>query len=97
MTFKETTEYVFRHPFFKEAMRKFLSGDPTDLKDVFTQAQIHVYQTTTRSAAKEYGRNKWGQHEDIRDKIRDLPPPTTLDLYLPIPMQPELPFGNTDK
>ncbi len=96
MTIKETTKSIFRHPFFKEAMRKFAKGDPADLMAIFDNAQIHVYQTVVRCATKEYGRNKWGQVDDIRVKISELPPPTTLDLYLPIPLpdQPELPFGN---
>lgn len=97
MNFKETTDHVFKHPFFKEAMRKFMEGDPKDLKDIFTQAQIHVWDTTTRIAAKQYGQVKWGQWDDIKTKLRELPPPTTLDLYLPIPQQPELPFGKVDK
>lgn len=97
MNFKETTEYIFKHPFFKEAILKFKNGDPSDLKEIFTQTQIEVWETTCRNAAKEYGRNKWGQHQDIREKIRELPPPTTLDLYLPIPIQPELPFGKQNE
>lgn len=96
MTFKETANWITKHPFFKEALQKFLQGDPTDLQDIFTQCQIHVWETTARMAAKEYGRNKWGQHQDIREKIGQIPPPTTLDLYLPFPKQPELPFGKQE-
>lgn len=96
MTIKQTTLLIFKHPFFKEAIRKFQKGDPADLMAIFDNAQIHVWKTVVRCATKEYGRNKWGQHADIREKLSELPPPDSLDLYLPIPLpdQPELPFGN---
>ncbi len=88
MTIHEKTRYVLNHPYTKDAVRRYLSGDPSGLKYVLDMLQEDMYHAVGKSCAKTYNKYRAENFPDILREIRDTPPPENLKIYLPIPSPP---------
>lgn len=76
---------IFEHPYFKQSIRKYNNGDDKDLRHVIRESIIHTYLTVAMNCGRAFKMNKWANHPEIYAAIKDITPPTNLDLRLPIP------------
>lgn len=86
MTITQNTEYVLAHPFTKRAIKSALSGDFKDLKFIFDVLQIDTYQETAALCTRAFRLNKKENFPQVEEAIREVPPPTRLNVKLPIPL-----------
>lgn len=85
MTIPEQVAKLFEHPYLKQAIRHYSSGNDVDLKYVFSAVMVHTHQTTRDHCVKEYRRNKWFNFPEIVTALKELPFPSNINYELPIP------------
>ncbi len=85
MTISQNSGYVLEHPYTKKAARDFLSGDMAAMKFIFDLLQIDMYQETAVLCSKAYKLNKKENFPIVEAAIRDVAPPSRLNVRLPIP------------
>lgn len=85
MTIQNQVSTIFEHPFLKQAVRNYVSGNDKDLKHVFSEVFIHTYLTVSQNCGRAFRLNKWATHPVIYSAIKEVEPPTNLDVRLPIP------------
>ena len=90
MTISQNSEYAIEHPYTKKAVRDFIAGDITALKRIFDILQIDTYQEVAVLCTKAYKTNKKENFPVIEEAIRDVAPPSRLNLRLPIPPPQEV-------
>lgn len=86
MTIGQNSDYVLAHPFTKRAIKQALSGNAKDLKFIFDLLQIDIYQEVAGLCTRAYKCNKKENFPQIEEAIREVEPPTRLNIKLPIPM-----------
>jgi len=86
----QTSDYVLQHPFTKRAIRRAISGDSRDLKFIFDLLQIDTYQETAALCTRTFRKYKNENYPIIEKEIREVSPPTRLNIHLPIPEEPIL-------
>lgn len=91
MTIQNQVSAIFEHPYFKQGVRNYVSGDKSDLSHLFSEAFIHCYLVVAQNCGREFRLNKWATHPVTYSAIKDIPPPVNLDLRLPIPLPFEEP------
>lgn len=85
MTIGNQVSAIFEHPFFKQAVKAYSLGNEKDLKFIFQNLMTHTYLTVAQDCGRAFRLNKWGNHPEIYAAIKDVSPPTSLNLYMPIP------------
>lgn len=88
MTISQNSDYVLAHPFTKRAIMAACTGDFKDLKFILDILQIDIYQETASICTKAFKSNKKENYPQIEEAIREVSPPTRLNVKLPIP-EPE--------
>ena len=83
-TIKQQSKLIIEHPFFKNCLKKAEKGDFTDFERLFVEIQAHCWEKVSLEASRVYGQYRRANSCDIKKEIREMPPPTTLDLRLPI-------------
>ena len=91
MTIGDNSNYALSHPYIKQAVEKYLTGDKHDLKLVFDMLQINVFQDTAERCTRAYRkrRHETENYPLLEEAIREVPPPTRLKVYFPIPPLPK--------
>jgi hypothetical protein len=85
MTISQTSEYVLEHPFTKKAIKEACQGNFKNIKFILDLLQIDTYQEVAGLCAKAF-KSKRGQNNPIiEEAIREVEPPTKLNIRLPIP------------
>lgn len=92
MTIKNQVAAITEHPFFKQAVKAYLEGSDKDFKHIFSELMVHTWLTVAQDCGRAFRMNKWANHPEIYAAIKDVAPPTTLYLKLPIPMPVEKPI-----
>ena len=82
-TIKQQSKLIIEHPFFKNCLKKAEMGDFSDFERLFMEIQAHCWEKVSLDASRVYGQYRRANSCDIKKEIRDMPPPTTLDLRLP--------------
>lgn len=82
-TVKQQTKLIIEHPFFKESLNKIINGDTSGFERLLMETMLHVWEKAALDASRVYGQYRRANSCDIKKEIRDMPPPTTLDLRLP--------------
>lgn len=82
-TIKQQSKLIIEHPFFKQCLEKAKNGDFSDFERLFLEVQAHVWERVALDASRVYGQYRRANSCDIKKEIRDMPPPTGLDLRLP--------------
>jgi len=85
VTISQNSDYVLAHPFTKRALKSACAGDLKDLKFIFDLLQIDIYQETASLCTKAFRTNKKENYPQIEEAIREVSPPTRLNVKLPIP------------
>jgi hypothetical protein len=85
MTIPEQVSKLFEHPYFKQAVRQYSSGNTANLEYVFSAVMVHTHQTTRGECIKEYRRNKWFNFPEIVTAMKELAFPANINYELPIP------------
>lgn len=85
MTIGQNSEYVLEHPFTKRAIKSYLNGNSKDFKFILDLLQIDVYQEVAGLCTKAFKCNKKENYPQIEEAIREVQPPTRLNVKLPIP------------
>lgn len=89
MTITATVKYLLEHPFFKQAIIAYNRGDDKDIQHVLQELQIHTWLTVAKDCSVAFRHNKRANDPQIIEAIREVQPPTTLDIRLPIPIKQE--------
>jgi hypothetical protein len=85
MTISQNSQYVLEHPFTKRALKSACHGNLKDIKFIFDLLQIDTYQEVANLCTKAF-KSKRGQNNPIiEEAIREVEPPTRLNIKLPIP------------
>jgi hypothetical protein len=87
-TVKEQTKLILQHPFFKHSLEKANIGDFSGFERLFMELSLHTWEKCSLQASRTYGNCHRLNHCDIKRELRDIPPPTTLDIRLPF-VQPK--------
>lgn len=87
-TVKEQTKLILEHPFFKQSLQQAQVGDMSGFERLFMEISLHTWEKCSLQAARTYGIWHRGNHMTVKKEIRDMPPPTNLDLRLPF-VQPK--------
>jgi len=87
-TVKEQTKLILEHPFFKQSLQEAQEGDLSGLERVFMEAMLHTWEKNSLAASRTYGTWHRANHCLVKKELRDMPPPTNLDLRLPF-VQPK--------
>lgn len=82
-TIKQQSKLIIEHPFFKNCLEKASKGDFSDFERLFMEIQAHCWEKVALDASRVYGHYRRANSCEIKKEIRDMPPPTTLDLRLP--------------
>lgn len=82
-TIKQQSKLIIEHPFFKQCLEKAKNGDFSDFERLFLEVQAHCWERVALDASRVYGHYRRANSCDIKKEIRDMPPPTSLDLRLP--------------
>lgn len=89
MTITATVKYLLEHPFFKQAIIAYNRGDDKDIQYVLQELQIHTWLTVAKDCSVAFRQNKRANDPQIIEAIRDVEPPTSLDIRFPIPLKQE--------
>lgn len=81
MTIKAQVEYMMNHPYMPVAMR-----DRDAMEKLLFETIFHTYSVCSANAAKMFRMNKWLNTPEIYTAIRDIEPPSNLDVRMPIPL-----------
>lgn len=87
-TIVEQSKEIASHPFFKECLYKANSGDNSGFERLFYEIQCHCWEKSALEASRVYGTWHRANHCDVKRELRNMPPPTTLDIRLPF-VQPK--------
>lgn len=82
---REQGRLILNHPYFADCLEKATNGDFSGFERLFYEIQSHTWEVCSLSSSRCYGNWHRGNSCDIKRELRNLPPPTTLDLRLPIP------------
>jgi hypothetical protein len=82
-TIKQQSKLIIEHPFFEDCLKKANAGDFSGFERLFLEVQAHIWEKVALDASRVYGQYRRANSCDIKKEIRDMPPPTTLDLRLP--------------
>lgn len=86
MTITKNAESILEHPYLKEAIEQFQQGNTKDMRHLLSELATHVYLTVASNCAKVYrGEVKNHNIPIVYGYIKDICPPTNLDIRLPIP------------
>lgn len=89
MTIPQQVSSIFEHPFFKQAVVAYMAGNEADLRHLLSEIHIHTYLTVSSDCARAFRLNKRANDPEILASIKDVAPPSGLDLRLPIPVYQE--------
>lgn len=87
-TICEQSKLIIKHPFFNECLKKANTGDMSGFERLFLEVSAHIWEKSALSASKTYGTWHRSNHCLIKNELREMPPPTNLDLRLPF-VRPE--------
>lgn len=87
-TVKEQTKLILEHPFFKQSLQQAQVGDMSGFERLFMEISLHTWEKCSLAASRCYGQWHRANHMTVKKEIRDMPPPTNLDLRLPF-VQPK--------
>jgi hypothetical protein len=87
-TIVEQGKLIIQHPFFAECLEKANNGDMSGFERLFYEVQSHCWERCSLQSARTYGIWHRGNHMTVKKELRDMPPPTNLDLRLPF-VQPK--------
>lgn len=87
-TICEQSKLILEHPFFNECLEKAKTNDMSGFDRLFYELSAHIWERCSLQAARTYGIWHRGNHCLVKKEIRDMPPPTNLDLRLPF-VQPK--------
>lgn len=90
MNITQTIDYILIHPFTIEALNKYHLGDDKDLRFLLSELQIHNWLTVSKNCSNVYRQNKRLNSPIIFDAIKDIAPPSNLDLRLPFVIKTEV-------
>lgn len=82
-TVKEQTKIILEHPFFKQSLQQAQVGDMSGFERLFMEISLHTWEKCSLAASRCYGQWHRANHMTVKKEIRDMPPPTNLDLRLP--------------
>jgi len=82
-TIKQQSKLIIEHPFFEDCLKRANEGDFSGFERLFYELQAHTWERWSLDASRIYGQFRRANSCDIKKEIRDMPPPTTLDLRLP--------------
>jgi len=85
---KEQTKLILEHPFFRESLEKANVGDMSGFERLFMEITAHTWEKCSLAASRCYGQWHRANHCLVKKELRDMPPPTNLDLRLPF-VQPK--------
>lgn len=85
MTISEHVSGLLEHPFFKQAVAHYVSGDTADLKHLLSIVMVHTHQITRYDCVRKYKANKWFNIPEIITVISEVPFPEKIKYELPIP------------
>lgn len=83
---REQTSLIFKHPYFKFALEKAAEGDLSPMERLLLEVMCHTWEKCALESSRVYGRHHRLNHMDIKRELRDMAPPTGLDLKLPVPV-----------
>jgi hypothetical protein len=87
-TICEQSKLILEHPFFNECLEKANRNDMSGFERLFYELSAHTWEKCSLAAARTYGIWHRGNHMTVKKELRDMPPPTNLDLRLPF-VQPK--------
>ena len=82
-TLKQQAKLIIEHPFFKQSLENAQNGDFSGFERILMESMLHTWERCSLDASRIYGQFRRANSCDIKKEIRDMPPPTTLDLRLP--------------
>ena len=84
MTITAQIAYIKEHPFYEVAMH-----DEAAMEKLLFEVMLHTYLTCSANCARAYRHARRMNGPQVVEAIRDCPPPSNLDLRLPIPVLDE--------
>jgi len=87
-TIVEQGKLIIQHPFFAECLEKANNGDMSGFERLFYEFGSYCWEVNALNASRVYGQWHRANHCDTKREIRNMPPPTNLDLRLPF-VQPK--------
>lgn len=82
-TVKQQAKLIIEHPYFKDSLRRANNGDTSGFERLLMETMLHCWEKVSLDASRVYGQYRRANSCDIKKEIREMPPPTTLDLRLP--------------
>lgn len=83
-------KYIAEHPFMRQAVSKYNSGDHSDMIHLLFEVQIHLHLKDCDVADRTYRRWKHLNPAEIRKELQGMEAPETLDVKLPFPKVTEV-------
>jgi hypothetical protein len=80
MTIKQQIRAIMEHPFYREALH-----DSKCMERLLFEVMFEVYGTVSANCSRAYRMVKRMNTPEIISAIRDIEPPSNLDIRLPIP------------
>jgi hypothetical protein len=87
-TICEQSKLILEHPFFNECLEKANRNDMSGFERLFYEMSAHIWEKCSLQASRTYGNWHRSNHCLVKKELRDMPPPTNLDLRLPF-VQPK--------
>jgi hypothetical protein len=82
-TIVEQGKLIIQHPFFEECLDKANRGDMSGFERLFLELTAHCWEKCSLASSRTYGTWHRANHMLIKKELRDMPPPTNLNLRLP--------------
>lgn len=87
-TIVQQSKSIISHPYFKHCLELAQNGDMSGFERLFYESLSHSWEVNSLNASRLYGQWHRNNHMVIKKEIREMPPPTNLDLRLPF-IQPK--------